>query len=92
MKKLKLPSLEKLRKIKRVNLKIDITFWVFKPYVEQVTYEINGSYFRPKSYRLLCFALVVVKEDAKVEFKPTEDFKKAVNKLDKDAKTNNTIT
>jgi hypothetical protein len=35
---------------------------------------------------------VVVKEDAKVEFKPTEDFKKAVNKLDKDAKTNNTRT
>lgn len=83
-------GLEKLLKVKRLNLKVDLTFWVIKPYVEQLTYEINGIYYRPTSLRVLCFAIVVVKEGDKIEFTPDGEFKKTVKRLEKDAKINST--
>lgn len=90
MKKLMMQGLEKLLKTKRLNLKVDLTFWVLKPYLEQLTYEINGQYYRPTSLRVLCFAIVIVQEGDKIEFTPDQEFKRTVKRLEKDAKTNST--
>lgn len=53
-----------LKKIKRINAKLDLSFWAIKPYKEMINYVIDGTSYNPVSYRFLFIALIVVyKED-----------------------------
>jgi hypothetical protein len=64
---MKLKNLNKKAPL-RINLKITLDFWAFKPYKEKLTYGIDGLTYSPTSYRFLCFAITTVKESDKVVF------------------------
>jgi hypothetical protein len=79
----KLEKLKELLKLQRINVKVDLTFWVLKPYTEEITYEINREFYKPVSYRFLCFALVVLGPAHKIPYEADEDVKKAFKKYSK---------
>lgn len=56
----------KISRIKRINLKINLDFWVLLPYLEVMHYVINGENYHPTSCRILCFAVIVVFKDNKL--------------------------
>jgi hypothetical protein len=58
---------KKLRNVKRVNVKIDITFWAVLPYSERLDYVINREKYTPISTRFLCFSSTIVYKHDKVE-------------------------
>lgn len=57
----------KEKKILRINVKVDLTFYAFKPYKEKMVYVLDGKSYTPTSFRFLCFALIVVKDGDLVE-------------------------
>jgi hypothetical protein len=49
-----------LKSLKRINVKIDLSFFTIIPYKETLNYIIDGKGYRPVSYRFLCFAVIIV--------------------------------
>jgi len=66
--------------LERVNLKVDLTFWTFLPYVETISYIINNKTYRPSSYRFLCFALIIVTSKDEVSYELDKNIEKVFNK------------
>ena len=58
---------KKIKNIKRINLKIDITFWAIYPYSERLDYVIDRQKYTPISTRFLCFSSTIVYKHDKVE-------------------------
>lgn len=74
--------IQKVKRLKRVNLLIDLHFWALKPYSDIIQYHVERKTYFPTSYRFLCFALVFLTEedaDRNIEFKDKEKLKKTFN-------------
>ena len=69
-----------MKSLKRVNLKIDVTFWAFKPYKEVMNYVIDNVSYKPVSYRFLCFAFIIVTEGDMVTYTFNDDLKRVLQK------------
>ncbi len=66
MKSTKNKLLKSLQSVQRLNVKIDISFWVMIPYSEHISYIINNIVYKPVSYRFLCFAVIIVTDSNKI--------------------------
>ena len=74
---------KKLSKIKRINAKVDLSFWAIKPYTETINYIIDGGVYNPVSYRFLFVALIVVYQDDFMQNSVPKDVAKAFNPKNK---------
>jgi hypothetical protein len=69
-----------MKSLKRVNLKLDLTFWAIKPYREVMNYVIDNVTYKPVSYRFLCFALIIVTKGDVVNYTFDSDLKRVLQK------------